>query len=305
VLAYKLPQVRVDGKARSNALSNGLGMMDTHAATALREDAPDNNILATAPQRVILPFQRPAEIDTWSKALAARHGGPMPAEWVKLFGPIIEGGRSATFIVGQLGQSLDGRIATQTGHSKYINGEPGLRHLHRLRALCDGVIVGVGTAVADDPMLTVRLCEGDSPARIVIDPRGRMPISAKLLRDDGARRIIITAHDTSVSVASDVEIIRLRRGVDGRLSPHEIKSALGDVGLRRLLLEGGSHTISGFVAAGAMDRLHMLVAPMIVGSGQAGLALPPINLIDEALRPPTMAHLVGNEVIFDCDLSSA
>jgi diaminohydroxyphosphoribosylaminopyrimidine deaminase / 5-amino-6-(5-phosphoribosylamino)uracil reductase len=277
-------------------------MMEPNSALDLRLDRMDGDAALTARDRVVLPFHRPQEADSWARALQSRDSGAIPQEWVKLFGPIIEGGRAAPFIVGQLGQSLDGRIATETGHSKYINGEPGLRHLHRLRALCDGVIVGVGTAVADDPMLTVRLCEGENPARIVIDPRGRMPISAKLLRDDGVRRVIITAVGTEVSVAADVEIIRLKRGDNGKLSPHEIKQALADIGLKRLLLEGGSQTISGFVAARALDRLHMLVAPMIVGSGQPGLALPPINLIDEALRPPTTAHLVGNEVIFDCDL---
>jgi diaminohydroxyphosphoribosylaminopyrimidine deaminase / 5-amino-6-(5-phosphoribosylamino)uracil reductase len=229
---------------------------------------------------------------------------PVPEEWQALFGPIIEGGRKKPFVVGQLGQSLDGRIATETGHSKYINGEPGLLHLHRLRALCDAVIVGIGTAIADDPMLNVRLCEGANPARIVIDPRGRLPISAKLLRDDGARRLIITASETHVSVPSAVEIIRLPRGADGRLSPKAMIAALHERGLSRMLLEGGAHTISGFIAKGALDRLHMIVAPVIVGSGQSGLALPPINLIDEAIRPPTTPHMVGGEVIFDCDLAA-
>ncbi len=273
-------------------------------ATAGRHEVERDDDRAAMPGRV-LPFQRPKEAESWIRALAARKGGTVPQEWAKLFGPVIEGGRNAPFIVGQLGQSLDGRIATETGHSKYINGEPGLRHLHRLRALCDGVIVGVGTAVADDPMLTVRMCEGENPARIVIDPRGRMPISAKLLRDDGARRVIITAPETDLSVASGVEVIRLKREANGRLSPLAIKAALHERGFCRLLLEGGAHTISGFIAAGAMDRLHMIVAPMLVGSGQSGLALPPIQLIDEALRPPTTPHIVGNEVIFDCDLAGA
>jgi diaminohydroxyphosphoribosylaminopyrimidine deaminase / 5-amino-6-(5-phosphoribosylamino)uracil reductase len=280
-------------------------MIDPHAALERREDASERETVTAPAQRVVLPFQRPREADGWLKLLSARETGVVPQEWAKLFGPIIEGARKGPFIIGQLGQSLDGRIATESGHSKYINGEPCLRHLHRLRALCDGVIVGVGTAVADDPMLTVRLCEGRNPARIVIDPRGRLPISARLLKDDGARRIIVTALETELHVAADVEVIRLKRAGNGLLAPDEIKMALAEKGLGLLLLEGGSHTISGFVAARALDRLHMLVAPMIVGSGQPGLALPPIRLIDEALRPPTTAHLIGNEVIFDCDLASA
>jgi diaminohydroxyphosphoribosylaminopyrimidine deaminase / 5-amino-6-(5-phosphoribosylamino)uracil reductase len=255
------------------------------------------------PAGEIIPFARRDR--SWLRLLDCLESRrAVPAEWQALFGPLVDNGRKKPFVVGQLGQSLDGRIATETGHSKYINGEPGLQHLHRLRAVCDAVIVGIGTAIADDPMLNVRLCEGTNPARVVIDPRGRLPISAKLLRNDGTRRIIITASETSVSVPADVEVIRLPREADGRLSPRSMVAALHARGLSRMLLEGGAHTISGFIAKGALDRLHMIVAPVIVGSGQPGLALPPINLIDEAIRPPTTPHMVGGEVIFDCDLAA-
>ena len=252
---------------------------------------------------VIVPFTRGDA--AWNRVLRAVDGqGSMPAELEALYGPLLQSARSVPFVIAQLGQSLDGRIATENGDSKYINGEPGLLHLHRLRALCDCVIVGIGTALADDPMLNVRLCAGPNPARVVIDSRGRLPIGAKILREDGARRVIVTATETSVSVSKDVEIIRLPRGADGRIAPSAIVEALGERGFKRLLLEGGSQTISGFLAARALDRLHMLVAPMIVGSGQNGLALPPITQIGDALRPPTRPHIVGDEVIFDCDLSS-
>src|SRR5689334_1305941 len=100
-------------------------------------------------------------------------------------------------VVGQIGQSLDGRIATVTGHSHYINGEAGLVHLHRLRALVDAVVIGIGTALADDPQLTVRRVEGRNPARIVIDRNGRLPVSARLLDADGVRRIVITSQPRS------------------------------------------------------------------------------------------------------------
>ena len=88
-------------------------------------------------------------------------------------------------VVGQFGQSIDARIATASGHSHYINGADGLAHLHRLRALVDAVVVGVGTALADDPQLTVRRVAGPNPARVVIDPNGRLPPTARLLADDG------------------------------------------------------------------------------------------------------------------------
>src|SRR5262249_59875864 len=95
-------------------------------------------------------------------------------------------------IVGQLGQSLDGRIATNSGHSKYINCEAGLDHLHRLRALMDAVVIGGGTALADDPQLTVRRVFGPNPARGILDPPGRLGPNARVLTDDGTRPLVGT-----------------------------------------------------------------------------------------------------------------
>lgn len=90
---------------------------------------------------------------------------PLPRPWGELFGPLRSGTVDDLVVVGQIGQSLDGRIATDTGHSKYINAPAGLAHLHRLRSLVDGVVIGVGTAIADDPQLTVRRVAGPQPAR--------------------------------------------------------------------------------------------------------------------------------------------
>lgn len=95
-------------------------------------------------------------------------------------------------VIGQLGQSLDGRIATPTGASKYINGKEALRHLHRIRAEVDAVIIGVGTAIADDPQLTTRHVKGPNPARVVIDPHGRMPENLTMLRDGAAPVLSVT-----------------------------------------------------------------------------------------------------------------
>src|SRR5215213_9307385 len=135
--------------------------------------------------------------------------GPLPQPWEERFGPLRRGTVDELVVVGQIGQSIDGRIATVTGHSKYINGPAGLAHLHRLRALVDAVLVGIGTAVADDPQLTVRRCAGPSPARIVLDPRGRLPPDAKILGEDGVRRLVITAEGIRPHLGAGVEIIEI------------------------------------------------------------------------------------------------
>jgi riboflavin-specific deaminase-like protein len=206
-------------------------------------------------------------------------------------------------VVGQIGQSIDGRIATVTGHSKYINGPAGLAHLHRLRALVDAVLVGIGTAVADDPQLTVRRIAGPSPARIVLDPRGRLPPNARVLDEDGIRRLVITAEGVRPRLGSGVEIIEVP-APGGDVAPAAILTALAERGFTRILIEGGAHTVSRFIAAGCLDRLHVMVAPTMLGSGQAGITLKPIQTADQALRAPMRAHLIGDEVLLDCDLSA-
>jgi riboflavin-specific deaminase-like protein len=206
-------------------------------------------------------------------------------------------------VVGQIGQSIDGRIATPSGHSHYINGPAGLDHLHRLRSIADAVIVGAGTVRSDDPQLTVRRVSGPNPARVVIDPGGTLGTSARVFAADGTRRIVIVHEGTRIRISNDIETIALP-GSRALLDPGAILDALSARGLRRVLVEGGARTVSHFLAAGCLDRLHVVVAPVIVGSGLPGLALPPVERMSDALRVPIRAHLLGDEVLFDCDLSA-
>lgn len=205
-------------------------------------------------------------------------------------------------VIGQIGQSIDGRIATETGHSHYINGPAGIAHLHRLRALVDAVVVGVGTATADDPQLTVRHVSGPNPARVVIDPSGRLSPKARMLAADGCRRIVIRSGGAATA-AADAEVIVLPAD-GGRMTPAAILAALGERGFRRILIEGGADTVSRFLQSGCLDRLHVVVAPIILGSGRAGISLPPIARADQALRAPVRTHNLGDEVLFDIDLSA-
>lgn len=228
---------------------------------------------------------------------------PLPEPWEARFGALRRGCVDHLTVVGQIGQSIDGRIATVTGHSKYINGPAGLTHLHRLRALVDAVLVGIGTAIADDPQLTVRRVAGPSPARIVLDPRGRMPAAARVLTEDGVRRLVVTAEGVRPALGPGVEIVEVP-AFGGEIAPAAILGALADRGFRRILIEGGAHTVSRFIAAGCLDRLHVMVAPTMLGSGQAGITLAPIQTADQALRAPMRAHLIGEEVLLDCDLSA-
>ena len=246
-----------------------------------------------------------AQPSSWATVPDAfrRAGGPLPPPWEELFGPLRQGGADGLVVVGQCGQSIDARIATPTGHSHYINGEAGLVHLHRLRALVDAVVVGVGTAIKDDPLLTVRRVEGPSPARVIVDPSGRLPPGARVLTADGIRRLVITVPDARGQLPVGVERVAIDPH-EGQVAPAAIIAALALRGFRRFLIEGGADTVSRFLAAKCLDRLHIMVAPIILGSGRASFSLPPIARVDEALLMPVSVHRLDDEVLFDCDLSA-
>lgn len=203
----------------------------------------------------------------------------------------------ATCVVGQLGLSLDGRIATQSGDSCYINGHDALQHLHRVRALVDAVVVGAGTVRADDPQLTVRHCEGPDPARVVIDPSGSIPADARVWADTGCRRIVIGGAD---ELPDGVERIAAPRG---DVAVDDILGRLEALGLRRILVEGGADTLARFMIADRVDCLHLLYGRVIIGSGKAGLNLPPIASLKDAYRPETSTHIFPDgDFLISCNL---
>lgn len=217
-----------------------------------------------------------------------------------MFDAILSAPPERPFIVAQLGQSLDGRIATTRGESSWINGPAALDHLHRLRAHVDAVIVGVGTVIADDPQLTVRRVEGPQPVRVIIDPRGRLPASARCLAV-GERPCLVVGDNAHTAPPGAEKLVVTSTG--GRLAPSAIVAALFARGLRKILVEGGAATVSNFIDADMVDRLHILVAPMILGSGIQGLSLSPVDRLSDALRPETTVHILdGGDVLFDCDL---
>lgn len=227
---------------------------------------------------------------------------------LQLFQPLIEPAfanqKQGMYVVAQMGQSLDGRIATVTGKSRYINGEDGLVHLHRLRAVSDAVLVGSGTASADNPRLTVRMTSGPNPVRVVVDRNRRVPESHHLFTDGTAPTLRLVAKDGHSPSLPDgltggVQDIPCLTGGNGPIAPREVLAVLERLGLRRIFVEGGGQTVSTFLTAGLVDRLHVLVAPMIIGSGQPAFSLPEIDSLGDALRPKARMVNLGTDMLFD------
>lgn len=245
---------------------------------------------------------RSIEMDdtTWARLLALSAGdGSADGIEDEIYGPIAAA--RGPFVLAQVGQSLDGRIATPAGDARDVSGPDGLAHLHRCRALVDAVIVGIGTVKADDPRLTVRIVEGPTPVRVVVDCRAELTGREKLFHEGGPPVLVFRSRAARGRPLPGAEIIVLEPGPSG-LEPQDMLDALAQRGLHRVLVEGGARTIARFIDAGLVDHLHVTISPIIIGSGPSGISLPPIERLAGAHRPQTSVVSLGSDILFDCRL---
>jgi riboflavin biosynthesis pyrimidine reductase len=239
-------------------------------------------------------------------ALHAPHRAATPTAW----------------LLGQLGLSLDGCVATASGDSYFVTGPASLVHLHRLRALCDAVLVGAGTVAADNPQLTTRLVPGPNPVRVLLDPRARLDGQARALTDGQAPTLwLCDARHAEAAHArlpparpAGTEVLAIpgwlqpasgKPGPDGdAMQPDMARAvaALAARGLRVLLVEGGGVTVSRCMAAGLLNRLHLVFAPVLIGNGRTGLQFPGPGRMADCLRPHARPLLLGDDVLWDLDL---
>jgi riboflavin-specific deaminase-like protein len=258
---------------------------------------------------------RPDLPEGWSPpgpAGRARYA-PEAAQLFDLYMPLCVGAHADQLVVGHLAQTIDGRIATVNGISRFISGEANLKHAHRMRALCDAVLVGARTVEHDDPSLTTRLVPGEHPTRVVLDPRGRLRPDHHLFRDGTAPTLVVRGrrHACAPASAPRAEAAEATLGTakvvyvdefEGRMPVEQILHELRAHALRRIFIEGGGVTVSRFLQAGALDRLHVAVAPLIMGSGRPAFSLPTIERLEDATRLRWRSVCMGNDVLFDCAL---
>jgi len=250
-----------------------------------------------------------AALLTWSPGHGWRSQlppGDSRADLLDLYLPICSASSAHPMTVGHLGQSLDGFIATHSGDSQFVTGDDNIMHLHRMRALCDAVIVGAGTVAADDPQLTVRLVPGPNPLRVVFDPGRRLSSNFRVFTD----RIGPTLYVCSQTLVADGEshvgdaaIVGIDcTQVDGGVS--ELLGLLHSRGCGRVFVEGGGVTVSSFLQANLLDRLQIAIAPVIIGDGRPAIRLAPHARLSDCRRPSYRVFRMGGDVMFDCELHS-
>ncbi len=231
-----------------------------------------------------------------------------------LYLPLLTRTNASYYVVAHLGQSIDSKIATTSGDGYYVTGEENRRHLHCLRALSDAVIVGAATVIADNPQLTTRAVAGEHAVRVVLDPRAELDTSFGVFNDAQARTVLLHQSSAKLDARSMTSGPVLSSGEqqverwivpdsDASMNPEQVVSLLARRGLNRLFVEGGGVTVSRFFEAAVLDRLHVAVAPLLVGEGTSALQLGGVEKMINARRPAHALYGMGDDVLWDFDVS--
>jgi riboflavin-specific deaminase-like protein len=196
-------------------------------------------------------------------------------------------------------QSLDGRIATRTGAAQWISGDASTRFAHELRAASGAVIIGSGTALSDDPLLTVRLVAGKQPLRVVLDARGRLPRNARLANDTTSPTVVATC--APALQAPNVERWQVPSGEDGEgVDLAAVLRRLREQRIDSVLVEGGGRVITSFLRAGLVDRIIVSIAPIVLGAGVEAVGDLHIEQLDQAKRFTTRkVWRLGDDVMIE------
>tara|TARA_B100000029_G_scaffold122232_1_gene115559 strand:+ start:358 stop:1014 length:657 start_codon:yes stop_codon:yes gene_type:complete len=202
--------------------------------------------------------------------------------------------------------TLDGKIATASGNSKWITGETARQKVHELRNQNDAVLVGINTVIADDPQLTVRGIEnGNSPVRIVLDSKARIPLNSRIFQNDGIPVIIATGNKALSRKWPNLPDLKILTSPTATPEITWILSELHKLGLKSLLVEGGSFTYASFLKSRAVDRLVLFIGSKIIG-GQEALSWCGelgVDQLDQALQIEiSLITAVGDDWLIDAKI---
>lgn len=206
-------------------------------------------------------------------------------------------------------QTLDGRLATRTGSSQWISGPESLEFVHRLRAEHDAIMVGVGTVLADNPRLTVRLVDGRDPLRIVVDSALRTPLDAAVLVRNAARGTILAvtgrAPEERLRAASarGATVVTCDATTEGQVDLRSLLAHLHERDIGSVMVEGGAQLITALLQQRLVDRMVVTIAPKVLGSGIDAVGDLGISALADAYRlEPVRVRQYGADLVLDGQL---
>jgi riboflavin-specific deaminase-like protein len=200
--------------------------------------------------------------------------------------------------IGQIGQSLDGKIALNNGNSHYINEKESITYLHCLRSISDGVLVGVNTIIKDDPFLTTRKIKGLNPIRLIIDPSLKLTNKYNIFKDNNKN--IIFTNSSKEKKLNNSTIIKFTK----KNFTLSIFKYLRKTSLKTILIEGGPITLSHFIENKFLNYMQFIISPTVIGSGIDSMKLKPISNLKNAIRTKNTINRLGKEIIVTLDFNS-
>ena len=201
-------------------------------------------------------------------------------------------------LIGQIGQSIDGKIALNNGKSHYINEKESIIYLHCLRSISDGVLVGVNTIIKDNPLLTTRKIKGQNPTRLIIDPSLKLTNKYKIFKDNNKN--IIFTNSSKRKKLYNTTIVKFPK----KNFTLSIYKYLKKTSLKTILIEGGPTTLSHFIELKLLNYMQFIISPTIIGSGIDSLKLKPITNLKNAIRKKNTISKLGKEIIVTLDFNS-
>ena len=201
-------------------------------------------------------------------------------------------------LIGQIGQSIDGKIALNNGKSHYINEKESIIYLHCLRSISDGVLVGVNTIIKDNPLLTTRKIKGQNPTRLIIDPSLKLTNKYKIFKDNNKN--IIFTNSSKRKKLYNTTIVKFPK----KNFTLNIYKYLKKTSLKTILIEGGPTTLSHFIELKFLNYMQFIISPTIIGSGIDSLKLKPITNLKNAIRKENTISKLGKEIIVTLDFNS-
>jgi diaminohydroxyphosphoribosylaminopyrimidine deaminase / 5-amino-6-(5-phosphoribosylamino)uracil reductase len=208
------------------------------------------------------------------------------------------------FVIAKAAMSLDGKIATKTGHSKYITGKEARKHVHQLRNDLDAVMVGASTVQKDDPQLTTRLIKGKNPIKIIVDSSLRTSLNAKVVKNEPTQLIIAT---TAKAPANKIKQFQ-QKGVkvltipalQGKVDIKKLMKELGRLEIQSIMIEGGAELNAAVIKAGIVNKMLFFISPGLIGSGLSALGDLGITKVDKSVKLKKMNHTtVGKDILIE------
>ena len=200
--------------------------------------------------------------------------------------------------IGQIGQSLDAKIALNNGNSHYINEKESITYLHCLRSISDGVLVGVNTIIKDNPLLTTRKIKGQNPIRLIIDPSLKLTNKYKIFKDKNTNIVFTTSN--KAKNLNNTTIVKLPKK-DFTLGVYKF---LKKSSLKYILIEGGPTTLSHFIEQNLINYMQFIISPTLIGSGINSVKLKPITNLKKAIRRKSNFAKLGKEIVATLDFNS-